>query len=238
MWRIPRDSNFGGGEEFPFSKNCGPGVHLAFFSMDTGGLWQGKSSRVCVCVCVCVWRGEGKFKRCPPSSAGVTNEWSYTSTSLTGLHGQGQLFLHRFVSWSAIEIPMSYSAISSHSKHHIALSFRAVFKVVTSWTVYWFVKHPQIMEGELKVKQSHYRPGQALRVPGGWDSQISRQSAHEGGKVVSPTHRPSLPSRENSWYSLLLDWVEPRGHSATERIMSMKKIQWQHQESNPRPSGL
>jgi len=38
-----------------------------------------------------------------------------------------------------------------------------------------------------------------------WGYQISRQSAHEGGKVVSLTNRPPLPSRKYSEYSFLIE---------------------------------
>jgi hypothetical protein len=34
--------------------------------------------------------------------------------------------------------------------------------------------------------------------------RISRQLAHEGGKVISLTHRPSLSPRRYPWYSFLL----------------------------------
>jgi hypothetical protein len=60
------------------------------------------------------------------------------------------------------------------------------------------------MRSPQKVKQPHYRPRQALRAPGGRGSQVFRQPAHEGGKVVSPTNRPPLPPRKDSWYSFLL----------------------------------
>ena len=51
---------------------------------------------------------------------------------------------------------------------------------------------------------------------------ISRKSAHEGGKVVSPTQRPSLPPRRIPRGNFCLCLSRLHNHSAAGRIKSMK----------------
>ena len=58
----------------------------------------------------------------------------------------------------------------------------------------------------------------------GLGSRISRHSAHEGGKVVTLTHRPSLPAGK-SWYSFLEAESTPRHvelSDAPEKIPSYR----------------
>jgi hypothetical protein len=85
-----------------------------------------------------------------------------------------------------------------------------------------------------KIKQSHCGPGQAQRVPGGRGSQISRQSVG-----CRPYASAAFTPQEIFLVLISVKRLSrPQGHSATDRIMSMKKIHWRHRESNPRPSGL
>jgi len=72
-------------------------------------------------------------------------------------------------------------AEGGHSEKLVALKVARQCPLVLPINVGWW-----------QGKQTHYRPGQALRVPGSWGSQISRQSALVGDKVVSLTHRPPL----------------------------------------------
>ena len=73
-----------------------------------------------------------------------------------------------------------------------------------------------------KVEQSHYRPRQALRVPGVCRSQISTRSMHEDGNVVSPKHWPALPPGNIPGTHFCYRLSKTQGHSTAGKIISMK----------------
>jgi hypothetical protein len=78
-----------------------------------------------------------------------------------------------------------------------------------------------------KVNQFHYRPGHALRFPGGSGAQISRQSAHEGGKVVTLPPSCAAPAAFNPQELFLVlisvrDWANPRARVRPEGLCQWK----------------
>jgi hypothetical protein len=83
-----------------------------------------------------------------------------------------------------------------HIQTHVLVAYASVelvFIIVTNVCDLIYILY--ICLGYLRAFNSKtvpYRPRKALRAPGGRGSQVFRQSAHEGGKVVSPTNRSPL----------------------------------------------
>ena len=79
-----------------------------------------------------------------------------------------------------------------------------------------YLHNGKIIMQQVRVKQSPYRPEQTLRVPGGWGSRISRQSAHEGDK-----DEPYAPAGfiTQEIFLVLISvrvWVDPRAIARPE----------------------
>jgi hypothetical protein len=79
-----------------------------------------------------------------------------------------------------------------------------------------------IFNNSIKKKKIPLQAGQALRDQGAFGFQIARQSACEGGRVVSPTYRTPLQPRKYSCYFFLPQAESPQGHSAARRIVNKK----------------
>jgi hypothetical protein len=123
----------------------------------------------------------------------------------------------------------------------MSLTYIEAYKYLLIRKGFYFYPYSRLYHNDIilstteKVKKSQYRPGQTLWVPEVWGSKISKQSAYEGSKIVSPTQRPPLSLRKYSWYSFLLE-AESIPRQWFGRKYVNEKFQWHHQESNPRPS--
>jgi hypothetical protein len=139
-------------------------------------------------------------------------DWSV----VTGVFGVVSCLLHEIWIWVllislALSLSFPFFLSVSVSMYFYVLLIKRL--LLTVWTLkinlHFYTANIQFVPGRLntvkvKVKRSHYSPGQALSFTGVWGSQISGTSAYEFRYFVKPTLWTSLSPKKYSRYSFLL----------------------------------
>ena len=115
---------------------------------------------------------------------------------------------------------LQLSFVDSRVKEVIAFGFIQQIQAKIRYFIACVTRMCQDVNKFTNYLKSKAIPVQAYHRPRVF--QISRQSAHEGGKVVSPTHRPPLPPGIIPGTHFCYRLSRPQGHSAAGRIMPMK----------------
>jgi hypothetical protein len=145
--------------------------------------------------------------------------WMYTFFNVF-LHETGVFHLHYFRVLQNVQRHINQQ-FYRHTKRyrHIHIQFLGVVSACRLGRIYgrsersWrlHIQGQAVWEESKRLLAPKYGGNIILWISGtvtslhGVTFRISRQSAHEGGKVVSLTHRPHLPPRKYSWYSFLLE---------------------------------
>jgi len=103
-----------------------------------------------------------------------------------------------------------YLPLCSTAGNMRVYSSRPRFQSVFQFFNFYLTTQQVWVKGNGNGKVIPLQADEALRVPGGWDSQISRHLAYEGCKAVGLTHRPPLPTGNIPCIISIRCWVNPR----------------------------
>jgi len=96
------------------------------------------------------------------------------SQNFTDLYHSNSTAWEQFHFWKPLNPQIKLCQTSSRCRNqHIRLCIPSSW-----WSNHIHLHRVLFFSNDIKAKQYLYRPGQALRIPGSWSSQISKQSAY------------------------------------------------------------